>query len=227
MKNAGLTLSETPLTLLRSWEADGITVLTVDITLPQCDRQSRAARRFDRYYRSYLRAYLRYCQAELLPRAVESCRTAMAHSAPWQQLHAVVRFCVQYQDERLLSLTVDARESGADILPLTLRRADTWERAAGLLMPVELLFPPRCLWRRHLLRTAREQLLARSGVALCENWRAALRHSLSGRNIYLSEQGLCFFCPMYALLPGAEGIPVFTLPYDAEKGPFPPESLRF
>lgn len=227
MQRDGLTLSEEPLTLRRTWDADGITVLTLDAALPHCGLRDRRARRFDRYYRSFLRAYLRYCEAELLPRAAESCRAAMARSAPWQQLHVTVRFCVRYQDARLLSLTIDARESGAGLLPLTLRRADTWERGTALLMPTEFFFPPHSLWKRRLLRTAREALLSRPNAALCDNWRATLRRSLSGRNVYLDERGLCFFCPMYTLLPGSEGIPVFTLPYDAEKGPFPPETLRF
>lgn len=227
MENVRLTLSDEPLTLLRSWEVDGITVLTADIALPRCGQQNHAARRFDRYYRSFLRAYLRYCEAELLPRAAESCCVAMARSAPWQQLCAVVRFCVRYQDARLLSLTIDAQENGAGTLPLTLRRADTWERATAFPVAAECFFPPRCLWKRRLLRAAREQLLSRPDAALSDNWRAALRQSLSARNYYPGEQGLCFFCPMYALLPGTEGIPVFSLPYDAERGPFPPEALRF
>lgn len=225
MDNARLTLSETPLTLRRSWKADGITVLTADISLPHCGSADRRARRFARYYRSFLRAYLRYCEAELLPRAAESCRVAMARSAPWQQLHAAVHFCVRYQDESLLSLTVDTRESGAGILPLTLRRADTWERDTGLLVPVSQLFPPRCAWKRRALAAAREQLLAQD-APLAHDWRAALRRALSGRNYYLDPRGLCFFCPMYTLLPASAGIPVFTLPYDARNGPFPPETLR-
>lgn len=225
-QNARLTLSETPLTLLRSWEAEGVTVLTVDAVLPRCGQPSRAARRFDRYYRSFLRAYLRYCEAQLLPRAAESCRTAMSRAAPWQQLRATVRCTVQYEDAQLLSLTVDAQERGAGTLPLTLRRADTWERTSALPLPVGQLFPPHCAWKRRLLRTAREQLLS-TQLPLRPDWRSALRRSLSGRSVYLSEQGLCFFCPMYTVLPGAEGLPVFTLPYDAENGPFPPQSLRF
>lgn len=224
--NACLTLSETPLTLTRAWKAEGVTVLTADITLPRCAQQSRAARRFDRYYRSFLRAYLRYCEAQLLPRAAESCRAAMACGAPWQQLRATVRSTVRYEDAELLSLTIDAQERGADTLPLTLRRADTWERRTGLPVPLALLFPPHCRWRARLLRAAREQLLA-AQLPLRHDWRGTLRRSLSGRNVYFSEQGLCFFCPMYTLLPGEAGVPVFTLPYDTENGPFPPQTLRF
>ena len=33
-------------------------------------------------------------------------------------------------------------------------------------------------------------------------------------NFYLTEEGLAFFYPMYAIAPAVEGIPVFTVPYD-------------
>ena len=47
-----------------------------------------------------------------------------------------------------------------------------------------------------------------------EGWRRRLRRSLSPLNFYLTEEGLAFFYPMYAIAPAVEGIPVFTVPYD-------------
>ena len=61
--------------------------------------------------------------------------------------------------------------------------------------------------------------------------RLMLRRAFSSRNYYLSDAGLCFFYPMYAVAPSIEGIVTFTVPYDAERGPFavsmlpPPERL--
>ena len=40
---------------------------------------------------------------------------------------------------------------------------------------------------------------------------------------YLTPEGLAFFYPMYAIAPAAEGIPVFTVPYEAV-GPYVPVS---
>ena len=72
MERELLRLSETPLHLEKTWESGGVPVLTAEVTLPCCGGKSRRARRFDRYYRQYARAYLKYCEAELLPRAAET-----------------------------------------------------------------------------------------------------------------------------------------------------------
>ena len=42
------------------------------------------------------------------------------------------------------------------------------------------------------------------------------------RNYYLTPEGLCFFYPLCAVADEKEGIVTFTMPYDAEHGPFPP-----
>ena len=47
-----------------------------------------------------------------------------------------------------------------------------------------------------------------------DNWRQLLRRQFNAQNYYLTEDGLAFFYPMYAIAPSAEGVPVFTLPYD-------------
>ena len=61
MERELLRLSETPLHLEKTWESGGVPVLTAEVTLPCCGGKSRRARRFDRYYRQYARAYLKYC----------------------------------------------------------------------------------------------------------------------------------------------------------------------
>ena len=40
-----------------------------------------------------------------------------------------------------------------------------------------------------------------------------MRRRFNAQNYYLTEKGLTFFFPMYAIAPPVEGIPVFTLPY--------------
>lgn len=90
MERELLRLSETPLHLEKTWESGGVPVLTAEVTLPCCGGKSRRARRFDRYYRQYARAYLKYCEAELLPRAAETMHTALERSAPWSCARAVL-----------------------------------------------------------------------------------------------------------------------------------------
>lgn len=227
MNNRCLALADAPLRKTQSWQSGGVTVLTADIELPQSAPGPRRTRRFDRYYRAFLSAYLCYCECTLLPRAAESCRDAMARSAPWQQLRAEVRFAATFCGGGVLSLTVDCRERGAGILPLTQRRADVWDTRAVLPLPAAFFFPGRGLRRGRILRAAREQLPARwagGGVRVDPDWRTTLRRAFNPRCFYLTDEGLCFFWPMYAL---ADEISVVTLPFDGEAGPLPPERVRF
>lgn len=135
MERELLRLSETPLHLEKTWESGGVPVLTAEVTLPRCGGKSRRARRFDRYYRQYARAYLKYCEAELLPRATETMRTALERSAPWSCARAVLAYRVTLVRGDILSLYTEGRE---EHLPprLTLRRAETWDRRTGFLLPL-------------------------------------------------------------------------------------------
>ena len=85
-----------------------------------------------------------------------------------------------------------------------------------------------CLWgwKRRLLSTAEAEALRRERAGISryrESLRRDLRRRFSPRNYYLTEEGLVFFYPMYAIAPAAEGIPVFTVPYEAV-GPYVPVS---
>ena len=142
MERELLRLSETPLHLEKTWESGGVPVLTAEVTLPRCGGKSRRARRFDRYYRQYARAYLKYCEAELLPRAAETMHTALERSAPWSCARAVLAYRVTLVRGDLLSVYTEGRE---EHLPprLTLRRAETWDRRTGFLLPLTAFFPPK------------------------------------------------------------------------------------
>ena len=194
MERELLRLSETPLHLEKTWESGGVPVLTAEVTLPRCGGKSRRARRFDRYYRQYARAYLKYCEAELLPRAAETMHTALERSAPWSCARAVLAYRVTLVRGDILSLYTEGRE---EHLPprLTLRRAETWDRRTGFLLPGTAAYYP--------------------------NYGALLRRAFSSRSFYLADDGLHWFYPMYSVAPAAEGIVDFSLPY-GEAGPLLP-----
>lgn len=207
----------------KTWELDGITVLCATVALPQLEGNSRRARRFNRYYRRLGNAYFVYCEQMLLPYAKAQCRAALESSAPWTHTQAEMHFHITRQTGSLISLFVDAREHNGPVPRLTLRRADTWDTDCMLPMPLGEWFPPRTPYRRRLIRLARETAAdqtQRGLAAYHENYRVLLRRCFSSRNYYISDEGLCFFYPMYAVAPAAEGIVVFTLGYDAENGPF-------
>ena len=225
MEHEELRLAEA-LTAEQSWEADGVTVLTASIALPQLAGENIRARRFNRYYRRFCRAYLTYCRQILLPEAADSCRAAMETSAPWSAAHAELRWRVSHRSGEVLSVVCDARETIHGLPPFLIRRSEVWDLGTGLPMPLDEFFPAHRRCKKALLRFAREETLKRveSGAAYRENWRAMLRRTLDVRNFYLQEDGLCFFYPLCAVAPAKEGVVTFTMPYDDENGPFlPPE----
>ena len=169
---------ETPaFTAEREWSVGGITVLTAAVSLPRpVGPQTRTLRRIRRYYRAQAGAFLRYCQRQLLPMAAEAYRAARAASRPLPCLLA----------------------------ELLRRRGDTWELRSGYPAALRQFFPPHSPWRRLLLDTAAQEI-CRQEAAGCaryaEGWRRRLRRSLSPLNFYLTEEGLAFFYPMYAIAP--------------------------
>ena len=207
----------------RSWERDGVTVLCASVTLPQ--QGTRRARRFDRYYQRFCRAYFAYCEQLLLPWARARCAAALEKSAPWTRTSCEVSYRVTLYGENTVCLFIDARETNGPVPRLVLRRADTWDLSAMLPMPMGEFFPKRASYRKRLVALAREtaQTQMAQGVSVYdEAYRILLRRAFSTRNYYLTDAGLCFFYPMYAVAPSAEGIVTFTAPYDAERGPFAP-----
>ena len=210
------------------WEEDGVTVLCANVTLPQLAAGIRRARRFDRYYRYLCRAYFAYCEQMLLPWARVQYKAALAVSAPWTHTSCEMSYRVTLREESVVSLYIDARETNGPVPRLVLRRAHTWDLSAMLPMPMGEFFPKRAAYRKRLVTLAREtaQTQTAQGVAVYdENYRLLLRRAFSSRSYYLTDAGLCFFYPMYAVAPSAEGVVTFTMPYDLEHGPFAPSML--
>lgn len=223
-------LSTEPLTTERTWTVDEIPVLTASVSLPKPEEETTAgiARRIRRYYQLQSRSFLRYCERWLLPMAEAEYRTALAASTPLPLLRAELTYQVTYSEGGLWSLYTQSRERDANGRTLLTRRGDTWDLASGYPVPLAAFFPRRGGWRKALLSSAEAEILRReSAGAACWNqdWRRALRRRFNPENFYLTEDGLAFFYPMYALAPAASGIPVFTVPYK-EAGPIPPLQLK-
>ena len=209
----------------REWTVEGIPVLTASVEVPQPQGTDAVSRRIRRYYQTQCRAYLRYCQRWLLPQAEAEYRAALAASAPLPCFRAELGYRVTYNSGGLWSLYTQSREVTGHTL-LT-RRGDTWDLAAGYPVPLSAFFPARSLWRRQLLALAAEdiQRQERAGIARYDpEWRKKLRR-FNSRNYYLTEEGLTYFFPMYAIAPAAEAIPAFTLPY-GQRDLLPPSEHR-
>lgn len=205
-----------PFSVSREWTVDEIPVLSAAVSVPQpVPDRGKIARRVRRYYQTQCRAYLRYCEAELLPQAEREYRAALANSAPLTLLRAELSYQITYQDDRFLSLYTQSTETGGG-QTLRLRRGDTWDLAAGYPVPLSAFFPARSHWRRQLLDAAAEEIQRRERAGMSQyhpHWRKALRRAFNPQSYYLTDDALAFFFPMYAIAPAAEGIPVFRFPY--------------
>lgn len=207
-----------PFAAEREWTAEGIPVLSALASVPQPEpADSRAARRIKRYYQLQCRAYLRYCQTWLFPQAEAEYRAALASSAPLPSWRAELRYTVTYQEGSLWSLYTESRETTGPGPALITRRGDTWDLAAGYPVPLHSFFPGGTPWRKQLLTYAAEEMerRERAGVSRWhEDWRRRLKREFNPQNYYLTEEGLAFFYPMYALGPASEGVTVFIKPFE-------------
>ena len=226
---ASLTeLSTKPFAAEREWTVEGIPVLTAAVELPQPQGADAVSRRIRRYYQAQCKAFLRYCERWLFPQAEAEYRAALAASAPLPCFRAELGYRVTYNSGGLWSLYTQSREVSLPGRTLLTRRGDTWDLAAGYPVPLSAFFPSRSPWRRQLLALAAEdiQRQERAGVARYDpEWRKKLRRRFNSRNYYLTEEGLTYFYPMYAIAPAAEAIPAFTLPY-GQRDLLPPGQRR-
>lgn len=218
-------LSTEPLTAERTWTVEEIPVLTASVSLPSPgEGAGGAARRIRRYYQLQSRSFLRYCERWLLPAAEAEFRSALAFSAPLPHFRAELEYRVTYNEGGLWSLYTQSREQGGDGRTLLTRRGDTWDLSSGYPVPLTAFFPRRSGWRKKLLAQAEAEILRREAAGAArwnDNWRRSLRRQFNPENFYLTNDGLSFFYPMYALAPASAGIPVFTVPY-SESGPAVP-----
>ena len=223
MKHLLSRLQTETFTAQREWTAEGIPVLTAAVSLPRpAAAEGRTARRIQRYYQLQCRCFLRYCETFLFPQATEACRLALAASAPLPRCRAELSYRVTWNGGGLWSLYTQSREVLPGTPTLLRRRGDTWDLSSGYPAPLSAFFPAG--WKKRLLTHAQAEIRRQEALGEArfrEDWRRQLRRCFNARDYYLTEEGLTFFYPMYALAPAAEGIPTFLLPY-GEMGPFPP-----
>lgn len=223
MKTCLIRLHTEPSTIERTWDVDGVPVLTASLSVP-CPASTADAlsRRIRRFYQLQSRSYLHYCEHWLLPQAKAEYAAALAVSAPLRCLHVELTYCVTYNDGGFWSLYTQSQEPLPSGQTLLTRHGDTWDLTAGYPVPAGSFFPRNTRWKRRLLSLAAEEIERQllSGAAVYHPfWRKELRRSFNSRSFYLTDDGLAFFYPMHALSPITD-LSVFVLPYH-ELRPFP------
>lgn len=231
MKETLQSLELETFTAEREWTTEGIPVLRAEITLPRpTDKRNRIARRIHRFYQLQGRSYLRYCENWLAPKAAADCRLALADSAPLPQYTARLTYCITCNQNGILSLHTDSHEfSGGR--PLVMRHGDTWDLTSGYPMPITAFFPSRAPIRKQLLQAASAEIRRQEAAGIAryrEDWPQAMKRTLNRSHYYITPEELYIFWQMYAIAPAAEGIPIFSLPFDGGPcifpGPPPKES---
>lgn len=137
----------TPLLRQREWQWEGITVLTARAELPQLSGSARRVRRFNAYYAHMAEAFFAHCARRLLPEARESCRAAMARSAPWERPEWLLCCRVTYADARFLSLLLTLSGAGE-----ARHFGEVWDASALLPVPLAEWLGGRA--KRRLLQQA-------------------------------------------------------------------------
>lgn len=212
-----------PFAAEREWEVEGVPVLSAAAQVPQPEPAAdRVSRRIKRFYQLQCRSFLRYCERCLYPQAAAEYRAALEASRPLPVFRAELEYRVTYHSGGLWSLYTQVRESAGAGPALVTRRGDTWDLAAGYPVPLKDFFPAGAAWRKRLLAQAAAEIERRERAGAGrwrEDWRRQLRRQFNSQNFYLTEEGLAYFWPMYAIAPAAEGVPVFVLPYGEGASP--------
>ena len=219
METAADSLKTEVFSAEREWAVEGIPVLTARIALPEpVGPETRLTRRVRRYYRAQCRAYLRYCGRQLFPMATASCRAALENSGPLPRYQAELTFRITFQEGGFWSLYTQSREPGEDGGTVLRRWGDTWDLRTGYPADIPSFFPSRSGWKKRMLALAAAEIRRQEAAGYARylpGWKRKLRRYFNPRSFYLTPEGLTFFYPMYAIAPAMEGIPAFTVPWDA------------
>lgn len=203
-------------TIQRTWTVEDIPVLQASVSLPEPQlTKDSCTRRIRRYYQLQGRFFLRYCETQLYPYAAEAYHSALAVSGALPLFQAQMTYHVTWNSGGVWSLYTQLRETALPGQAHLRRWGDTWDLGNGYLLPLSAFFPPRHPWKRHLLLWASEEIERQEAAGTAryhDHWRRGLRKHFNPRNYYLTEAGLVFFYPMYAIAPAEEHIPAFCLP---------------
>lgn len=217
-----------PLVIRREWTLDGVPALAAELSLPRpADRETRAARRLERYCQLYARSYLRYCERWLLPQAAEAVRLALEASAPLPVGSARLTSRVLCNERGVLSLFSESVELCAGRTERR-RHGDTWDLFCGTPIPLSACFPKKYPWRKALVRRAEAELelQERAGaVRLLPGWRHRLRRCFSPDHFYLSASELFWFWQAGTLTAGMRGA-VFSMPLGESDCFFPGNCVK-
>lgn len=205
----------------RQWTQQGIPLLQAEASLPclSFKEHKKSARRINLFYRRYLRAFYRFCEKDLLPRAKADFLASLAQSHPIPMTAVTLRCAVTYAEKGILSLHTDLIATAPGRTFFT-RSADTWDLKTGFPVSLGECFPDGRVPKKAMVAFARQKAAENIAVGETyrEDYRRALRRHFSPRRFYLTGEGLVFYYQPGSIAPTARGPLTFLLPY-RENGP--------
>ncbi len=209
--------------LSKTWKllkrSDGIPVLNISIRRPSFIEQEKTAR-VERYFSQLFQYWQNRWETILFPEACQALNRSKAkHSdfIPWQ---ASLDYTVTYWKPPLVSLRIEAIETGRSPQPLHIHQGETWDLQIGYPRTLRSFFPINAKqWRKSLLNIVKaqaEEQLASGESLLDPHCTDIMERSFDPDRFYLTEEGIALFYPLYVLGAYAEGIPTFHVPFSKE-----------
>lgn len=205
----------TPQQWKRVMKQDGESVLTLSIRRPAFPNTGKT-KRMERYFSEVAQQWKNRWETLLFPRACQALADARAASKPFSPWKAELDYTVTFWQPPLLSLRLDAVETGPSARPLRVCTGETWDCGSGYPRTLRSFFPAKeHRWRRQLLDSIREQAAQQlaSGESLLDpDCAQVMERTFDPDRFYLTGDRIAVFYPLYVLGAYAEGIPVFTVP---------------
>ena len=202
------------------WELtlQGEPVMSCTLTWPELAGGGRGANAINRYYRHAAGMWRSRWERELFLRACLDLAARRAVSRPFKPWQVQLETQITLQTDQLLSLWQEGTEQHGFERPVSLRRGDTWSLADGAPRTLASFFEKERRWKRQVLEQVEQQVRSRleQGETLLDpDCTRRLKGEFDSQRFYLTPEEVQVFYPMYVLGPGAEGIPVFSVPLPA------------
>lgn len=206
-----------PQTWKRVMKFNGKPVLILSMRRPIFPNSGKS-RRIERYFTEVAQQWKNRWETVLFPQACQALADAQDTGGTFTPWEATLDYTVTLWRPPLLSLRLDAIESGLASRPLHIRTGETWDCACGYPCTLRSFFPAKARrWRKELIRSLCSQATERlaSGESLLDpDCTQVMERAFDPERFYLTEEGVSVFYPLYVLGAYAEGIPVFTAPID-------------
>ena len=191
---------------------EGEEVLKISLSWPELN--SKALRGANRYYSRLRDAWKRQWERDLYIRSCVDLSEKRVQSYPFTPWSATLQGHVALEDERLLSIVMEARQVHGDGQTLACRWGDTWRLEDGMPVGLRELFPKGRGWKKRLRRDlaeALEQCRGR-GIRLEPVTRGTWKKCLvSGRFAVTGDQ-ILLYVPQGSIAPEEEGVVELALP---------------